>query len=98
MNKQDYLKRLKFAIERVQKCDAYYIRSVWVTEKFKRKIVWKGEVDVFALIGHPKAKHCYGWSYGEPEEFITILELPPVDSPQSAIKSWGVLSNRKKEE
>lgn len=28
----------------------------------------------------------YGWSYGEPEQFITILELPPVDSPESAVK------------
>jgi len=25
-------------------------------------------------------------SQGEPEEFITILDLPPVDSPESAFK------------
>jgi hypothetical protein len=36
---------------------------------------------------HPKAKRCYGWSYGEPEEFITILELPPVDSVAAAVKT-----------
>ena len=41
---------------------------------------------MFSLFGHPKAKFCYGWSYGEPEEFITILELPPVDSLQAAVK------------
>jgi hypothetical protein len=35
---------------------------------------------------HPKAKRCYGWTYGEPEEFITILELPPINSPQNAVK------------
>ena len=46
----------------------------------------RGEVEVFDLTGHPKAKRCYGWSYGEPEEFITILELPPVDSAESAVK------------
>jgi len=28
----------------------------------------------------------YGWTYGEPEEFITILELPPVTDAQSAVK------------
>jgi hypothetical protein len=25
-------------------------------------------------------------SQGEPEQFITILELPPVDSPDAAVK------------
>ena len=38
------------------------------------------------MAGHPKAKRCYGWSYGEPEQFITILELPPVKSAQDAVK------------
>ncbi len=33
-----------------------------------------------------KAKCCYVWSYGEAEEFITILELPPVTDAQSAVK------------
>ena len=42
---------------------------------------------MFSLFGHPKAKFCYGWSNGEPEEFITVLELPPVDSPQAAVKA-----------
>jgi hypothetical protein len=36
--------------------------------------------------GHPKAKRCYGWSYDEPEQFITILELPPVTDANSAVK------------
>ncbi|HTD66537.1 MAG TPA: hypothetical protein VK846_08420 [Candidatus Limnocylindria bacterium] len=55
-------------------------------EVFQGQTAWKGDVEVFDLAGHPKAKRCYGWSYGEPEEFITILELPPVDSPESAVK------------
>jgi hypothetical protein len=37
------------------------------------------------VVGHPKAKRCYGWSYGNPEEFITIVGLRPVDSAQSAV-------------
>src|SRR6266700_4031666 len=55
-------------------------KTVVVHEVFQGKTVWRGDVEVFDLSGHPKAKRCYGWSYGEPEEFITILELPPVDS------------------
>ena len=70
----------------MHKCGSTHVESVPVHEVFQGQTVWQGDVEVFNLIGHPKAKRCYGWSYGEPEEFITILELPPVDSPQSAVK------------
>lgn len=55
-------------------------------EVFIGKTIWEGHVEVFDLDGHPKAKRCYGWTYGESEEFITILELPPVTDAQSAVK------------
>jgi hypothetical protein len=85
-NKQDYLARLQVAIQELHKCGAVYRQTVPVHEVFRGKTVWQGEVEVFDLYGHPKAKRCYAWTHGEPEEFITILELPPVDSPQSAVK------------
>jgi hypothetical protein len=44
-------------------------------------------IEVFDLFGHQKAKRCYGWSFGEPEELIMVLELPPVDSAQTAGRS-----------
>ena len=53
--------------------------SVPVHEVFRGKTAWQGDVEVFDLSGRPKAKRCYGRTHGEPEEFITILELPPVD-------------------
>ena len=74
-----------------------HLRTEPVHEKFKGKTIWKGYVEVFGLAGHPKAKHCYGWTSGEPEEFITIMELPPVDSAQSAVKV-GVSYQTKKGE
>jgi hypothetical protein len=57
-----------------------------VHEVFHGKTLWQGDVEVFDLIDHPKTKRAYGWTYGEPEEFITILELPPVTDAQSAVK------------
>jgi hypothetical protein len=57
-----------------------------VTERFNRQVAWDGDVEVFNLIGHPKAKRAYGWSYGEPEQFITIQELPAVGSADDAVK------------
>jgi hypothetical protein len=40
------------------------------------------------LATHPKAKRCYTWSYvehGEPQ-YVTVLEIPPVDSAETAVK------------
>jgi len=82
----DYIERLKQVIFHLHKSGATHVGSVPVEEVFRGKTLWKGDVEVFDLTGHPKAKRCYGWTYGEPAEFITILELPPVDSPQSAVK------------
>src|SRR6266699_13402 len=82
----EYRNRLQLVIEHLHKCSAHWLRSEYVKEEFQGKTVWEGDVEVFGVTDHPKAKRCYGWTYGEPEEFITILELPPVDSAQSAVK------------
>jgi len=83
---KDYIERLQLTIQHLHKCAAVYRETVPVREVFAGKTIWKGNVEVFDLTGHPKAKRCYGWTYGEPEQFITILELPPVDSAKSAVK------------
>jgi hypothetical protein len=85
-NKQEYIGRLRLTIEHLHGCAAIHRQTVPVTEAFKGKTLWQGDVEVFDLTSHPKASRCYAWSHGEPEEIITILELPPVDSPQSAVK------------
>jgi hypothetical protein len=86
VNKTDYIARLKLAIEHLHGCSATWRQTVPVHEVFRGQTAWQGDVEVFDLDGHPKAKRCYGWTYGEPEEFITILELPPVTDAQSAVK------------
>jgi hypothetical protein len=73
-------------IDQLHKCNSTWVESVPVHEVFQGETAWKGDVEVFAMTGHPKAKRCYGWSYGEIEKFITILELPPVTDAQSAVK------------
>jgi len=83
---KDYIERLQMVIQERHKCRATHRTSVYVKEVFEGKTLWEGDVEVFSIFGHPETKWCYGWSCGEPEQFITILELPPVDSPQSAVK------------
>ena len=85
-NKHEYIERLQLTIQHLHNCAAVHVDTVPVHEIFQGNTVWQGDVEVFDLTGHPMAKRCYGWSYGEPEEFITILELPPVDSAQSPVK------------
>ena len=83
---QEYIERLRTAINELHKCRATHKTTVYVKEEAQGKIVWEGDVEVFSLFGHPRAKFCYGWSVGEGGEFITILELPPVSTPQAAVK------------
>ena len=84
--KKQYIDRLQMVINQLHKCKSTWVESVPVKEVFQGKTVWEGDVEVFALTGHPKATRCYGWSHGNPEQFITILELPPVKSAQDAVK------------
>ena len=86
MANKKYIERLQMVIFQLHGCDSKHVESVPVHEVFHGKTVWQGDVEVFDLIHHPLAKRCYGWTYGEPEEFITILELPPVTDAQSAVK------------
>jgi hypothetical protein len=57
--------KLQVAIQELHKCGAVHRQSVPVHEVFRGKTVWGGEVEVFDLNGHPKAKRCYAWSHRE---------------------------------
>ena len=90
-NKSDYSARVQVAIQHLHQCGATWRESVPVREVFQGKTVWHGDVEVFDLTGHAKAKRCYGWSHPENEDgtgerFVTVLEIPPVESPQTAVK------------
>lgn len=98
-NKQDYLARLQTAIQHLHNCGATWRESVPVHEVFRGETVWKGEVEVFDLTGHPKAKRAYGWSHpehadGTGERFVAVLEIPPVKSPQTAVQA-SIVADRK---
>ena len=83
------IKTLKDAVETAHKCKALHDQSVPVREMFGEKVVWEGVVEKFALLEHLKAKWCYAWSFkdGPETRYITVLELPPVESPQTAVRS-----------
>jgi hypothetical protein len=80
---------LQDVIRREHGCESKYSRTVHVCEAFQKKTAWDGFVRVFRLVEHPKARRCYAWSYRKENEIksVAVLEIPPVDSPESAVKA-----------
>ena len=90
-NKQDYISKLQVAVSQLHNCGATWRETVPVHEVFQGKTVWQGDVEVFDLQGHPKAKRAYAWSHldGKHDErtrFVAVLETPPVDSAKRAVQ------------
>jgi len=92
-----YIQHLAQAFRRLHECEAQHVETVPVIERFKGKTVWEGEVEVFDLIGHPKAKRGYAWAYNKEKgsDTIAVLELPPVISPKTAVQAAIVSGEQK---
>jgi hypothetical protein len=87
----DYIQALQEAIRKAYGCDCKYASSVPVHEVFQGKTVWDGVVVAFDLVDHPSAKIAYAWGHaahdtGNEVRIITVLGVPPVDSPRKAVQ------------
>jgi hypothetical protein len=89
MNRQQYLAHLQKAIKATHGCDSRHVEQVPVREMHQGKVAWEGNVEVFDLIGHAKAKRCYAWAYDveDGSRTLAVLELPPVISPITAVQA-----------
>lgn len=100
----DYIAELQAVFLKLHNCDAEYVETVSVVEQFQGETIFQGDVEVFDLTGHPKATRGYGWGYttteGGGRRYFTILDLPPVDSPQTAVKAaiMSEIQNARKKE
>ncbi|HZJ16676.1 MAG TPA: hypothetical protein VFD27_16595 [Chthoniobacteraceae bacterium] len=79
---------IKEAIEVMHHCAAHHIGSEPVAE-LHNKLACDGLVEIFQLVGHPNAKWCYAWIGQEDgqTQVVHVLHLPPIDSPEAAVKS-----------
>jgi hypothetical protein len=80
---------LRDAIRNMHGCESTWVESVPVVERFKGEVVWEGEVQVFELAGHPKAKRAYAWSHATEtgkRRFVAVLGMPPVVDAVTAVK------------
>jgi hypothetical protein len=94
---KEYIERLQQVIFHLHKADSTWVETVPVHEVFKGKTVWQGDVEVFDLRNHPKAKRAYAWSYraGNDEKFTAVLEIPPVVDALTAVRVSIVAESKK---
>jgi hypothetical protein len=88
----DYILELRVAIRHLYGAEATHVESVPVKEMFQGKTVWEGIVEVFDLHGHPEANRVYAWAHAtddkkHPKRHVTVLHIPPVVSPETAVKA-----------
>ena len=93
-----HLDELRDVIKRLHGSEASHVETVPVKEVFQGQTVWEGEVEVFNIRGHPKAKRCYAWAHAtdKGERYVAVLELPPVDSARTAVRAAIVEEAKRK--
>jgi len=87
-----HIDELRDVIHRLHGAKAKHVESVPIKEVFQGETVWDGIVEVFDLSGHPRTDRIYAWAHetGNPENpkrHVTVLHVPPVVSPRSAVKA-----------
>lgn len=85
-----YIEELREVIRRLHGVESEHVESVPIKETFQGKTVWEGIVEVFDLMGHPKASRAYAWTHkanGDKRRHVTLLHIPPVDSPLAAVRA-----------
>jgi len=98
-----YIDELRDVIRRLHGVEANHIESVPVKETFQGKTVWEGIVEVFELVGHPKATRVYAWSHDtdnpkKQRRHVTVLHVAPVVSPEDAVRAHIIQEYRNAEE
>jgi len=96
-----YIERLQMVIRQLHKCDAEHTGTEPVKEVFRGETVWEGDVEVFNVTGHPRAKRAYAWSEYQgtlKQRFTAVLEIRPVKSALDAVKVSIVAGAKKEEE
>lgn len=85
----NYLKNLTQAVSALHGCDCSHSNTLRVVEQFAGKTVFDGDVETFALSGHPKANEAFAWAFdnGSEPEYDAVLKVPPINDPSDAVRA-----------
>jgi uncharacterized protein (DUF1330 family) len=78
------ISRFEEAIQATHGARSMLLRRQRVVERFHGKTVWDGEVLVFALEDHDRARRCYAWEMDG--EVTVVLHAPPVEDARAAVR------------
>ena len=96
---KDNIDQLKKIVEQTHGCKTEFLEGVPVMEIFEEKTVWQGIVQIFNIQGHPLASSCYAWSSpieGQTKRrYYAVLHVPPIDSPEKAVRASIITEYRK---
>lgn len=94
-----YINELQSVIRHLHGVESRHLESVPIKETFQGKTVWEGVVEVFELIGHPKAHKAYAWTHDAngKTRHITVLHMDKVISPLLAVRAAIVQEFREHE-
>lgn len=70
-----------------------YIRSVDLTHDFNGERAWQGRMHIFGL-NRPPEELCYAWVDPDTDSLVTILNRPPVESPETAVMVYIASKSR----
>ena len=85
-----HIQELRDVIRRLHGVESKHLESVPVKESFQGKVVWDGIVEVFQLIGHPKAGMAYAWTHetdSGTKRHVAVLQVHPVVSARDAVQA-----------
>ena len=96
-----HIEELRDVIHHLHGGKAKHLESVPVVEMFQGQTVWEGIVEVFRLKGHPNTDRVYAWLHhtddpAHPKRHVTVLHIPPVTSPQTAVQAAIVQEARER--
>lgn len=99
----DYIAELADAIRHLYHTEPVYVETVPVKEVFQGQTVWEGEVEVFDLTDFPDASRVYAWTHetdevDQPKRSVTVLHVPPVVSPELAVRASIIQEYRESHE
>lgn len=88
---EELIEELQDFISKLHCLQSLHVDSVPVMEILD-DTVWQGMVEVFELLGHPKAPIVYAWAQNtnDPErlrKYFAVLHLDPVNSPGATVRA-----------
>jgi hypothetical protein len=95
------IEKLREIIRKEHGLEVNHLESVPVKETFRGETVWDGIVEVFEIIGHPKATRVFAWSHStdnpkSPVRHVTVLNIHPVLTPLDAVRALILRDYREK--